>query len=335
MGIFSIYGEDKVYRTMCTMTLHSDMVGNINNSNFGEQYMNSPNDEDVKIIVPPFYLTEMPTMSFSSELGTNNGAKIAESLSKMNEGEVAGINLAEIVANNGTNGYIPSFVMGSNSFKVVKNASKLAVTLKTRILYDPKQPHSLQPYVVLMETLMKLALPSESSRISTDKVLTDLSNFVDGVAGTIYDGNSAIGGIKLDDLKNAFTEIGGLYLDTAKMAVASQDKAAQLKSKIEGRKESISKYSNGVGKQLSTVVSSLIKNYIYREYITLDFTKPNNANKPLSSYNNLKKYKFILNGFSVTQSNQLYGDTLNPIYMDFDINLQSLGVVIADELGNS
>lgn len=341
MGLISVYSNDKNhnFRPTCEMTLHSSMIGNMANSNFLDSYRIKENATNNNIIdqvirIPGFYLSEMPTFSFSNEIGENGGAKLSSKLAKFSEGNLLGIPIGELVQNNaqGGGGYVPTVVAGPSTFKVVKNASFLNITLKTRLMYTPGVSNELQPYNLLFHSLMKLAMPAEASELNTQHLLNAINNFFNGVGGTAADA-VANTDIDLDSIKDTVLGVAGLYGDTAKAMFSKPEELESIRADMLDKKEKLAKDSEGFKNTMSKIFDGVVKNLIYREYITLEIKR---GDKPiLTQYTQkptgkLERYKFVLKGFNVSQSNQLYEDTLNPIWMDFEINLESLGVIISN-----
>lgn len=332
MGIISVYSPEKNYRPKCVFTLHSGLLGSLSNSNF--DYSNTDydaqNNSDIVTLSNEFYLTDMPSLSFSSDLDTNNGAKLAEKLAGFGEGKVMGINFGEIIQNNNLNnsnvgGFRPAFVLDGSSFKVVKGAKKLNVTLKTRIPCEPEIPLTEQRYVNLLFTLIGLSLPTDKQKVESGLLKSSIDNFLGGTGEAISNlGDAVIG----SDLKAR--DLAGVMKEEVR-AVSQVPKAISAKNAMEfneveqnvtNSKKKIGEKSGQIANSLTKILDSVVKSYIYREYITIEITRNGNN---IVDY---KDIKFILKNFKVSQSNQLYGNTLAPIYMDFEINLESLGVVV-------
>lgn len=310
------------------------MLGNLSNSNF--VYSDRSSSElaklDITTELDSFYLSELPQISFSNRLDTNNGAKVAEKLTSFSQGNLFGISVGEILANNNSNnngykGYVPGILTGQSTYKVLKAAQKLSISLKTRILYEPNESGK-QKYTDLLDKLMMLSLPSDEMKFSSTSLIENLSQTLGGVPKTI---SNAIDtdAINLSALGNAVVG-NAKALKTAGQYVFENDKAnrVKLKQQFNDQKGKISDYSEKVGSTAENFINALVKDFIYREYITLTFSRLDEPILEQISKNGTSDNKFILKSFDVSQSNQLYGDTMNPVYMDFSIELESLGVII-------
>ena len=328
LGSVQVYGPQLELRPKCTMIIKKDLLGNEANSNF--------TNGDVDASPLPFYLTEMPSVSLGADIETNNGAKLNQKLADFSEGNLLGISVGELVQNNATNGggYVPSLVMGSSSMKIVKSAHKLNLSLKTRIMYDETiNSCTHQPYNILLRCLMKLIMPTNGSKITTEHLETAFKNFVRGVGGTAGLATEEIKNLHVKEMKDTVVGIAGTWATAGKSLFAEEKDMAQIKQDMNNQIGEINKNMTVVQQDLTKMFDSLIKSYIYREYVELIFTRgPQNHTidlfKGIVSSTENQNFKFIVKNFSVNQSNQLYGNTLYPIYMDFEISLESLGVII-------
>lgn len=328
IGTTQVFGPELDLRPVCKMIIKKDLIGNEANSNFA----NGDTDANPQA----FYLTEMPSVSLGADIETNNGAKLNEKLSTFSEGNILGLSIGEMVQNNATNGggYVPSLVMGASSLKVAKSAHKLNLNLKTRIMFDETiNSCEHQPYNVLLRTLMKLIMPSNASKITTDHLKTAFKNFVNGIGGTAGAVAESVKDINFSAIKDAVKGVAGTWVTAGKALMADEKEMAGIKQDLTAQIEALNANDNlkTVENNLSNMFDTLIKSYIYREYVELVFSR---KNQPLNLFQGIvsstenKNFKFIVKNFSVNQSNQLYGNTLYPIYMDFDISLESLGVII-------
>lgn len=336
MAFFEVYNKEKSYRPVCLLTLHSDMVGNIANSNFADYYKaviqkdaSKDIEKDITFTLPAFSLTEMPEISFAADLGPNGGAKLADKLKDFKEGQILGINVGEIVQNNNLNNnqkFVPSMVLGPNSFRVVKGAKKINMNLKTRIPYHPGLSHNLQPYIIVLESLMKLTMPTDAHRLTVSSLVEGLDNFVGGMDDTIEKLTKAAN-INFSELEGAVKLTGGVLADAARAIGESDvDKLKSIRRDIANKSAQIDKNAANLSDQLDSFLGSVCKTLIYREWIQVNFSR--NSQNILTDYSD-KNFKFLLKNFTATQSNQLYLDTLMPLWIDFEISLESLGVVVS------
>lgn len=330
IGTTQVFGPKLNFRPVCTMTIHKSLLGNGANSNFS--YDDKHVDSDLK--PPAFYLTEMPSVSLGADIETNNGAKLNEKLTSFSEGNILGLPIIEMVQNNATNGggYVPSLVMGPSSLKIVKSAHKLNLNLKTRIMFDETiNSCEQQPYNILLRTLMKLIMPTNASKINVEHLKNVAKNFVSGVVGTAGLTVDSLKDINFSAIKNTAEGVLGVWASAGKAIMADETELKQIRQNLEKQIQTIDGDLNKVRKDLTSLFDGLIKPYIYREYVTLAFSRdgqPLDVFKSIASVTENKNFNFIVKNFTVTQSNQLYGNTLYPIYMDFDISLESLGVII-------
>lgn len=328
IGTTQVFGPELDLRPVCKMIIKNDLIGNKTNSNFA--------DGDTDANPQAFYLTEMPSISLGSDIETNNGAKLSEKLTSFSEMNVLGLSIGEMVQNNATNGggYVPSLVMGSSSLKIVKSAHKLNLDLKTRIMFDETiNSCEHQPYNILLRTLMKLIMPANASKINIDHLKTAYKNFVSGVVGTAGATAESVKDIDFSAIKDTIKGIAGTWVTAGKALIAEESEMAGIRQDLTKQIQALNE--NGklktVENDLTNLFDNLIKSYIYREYVELVFSRKNqpfNLFQGIVSATENENFKFIVKNFTVTQSNQLYGNTLYPIYMDFDISLESLGVII-------
>lgn len=328
----TIFDSSKDFRPTCTITLHSDMIGNAENTNFDYKQ----NDANT-ISLRPFKLSELPQVSFSNSLDTNNGAKLAEKLAGFSEGKLFGIGIGEILQNNsispdnkkpGENGFVPSILSGQSTYRVLKEAQKLSISLKTRIMYDKEVNPDKQLYQFLYDTLLRLCLPA--APFGTKSLIDSITRTLNGFYDTIpkveetspFTTIKSFGAATVAATKYVATGVNYMFED-------EQDKRSELNKELNDMKSEFEKKNGAFGNNVQTDINALIGDYIYREYLTLDFNRngreiltditKNNSNKP---------HKFILKSFNVTQSNQLYDSTMAPVFMDFELELESLGVMI-------
>lgn len=333
-----IYDQSRNFRPTCVMTLHSEMVGDLRNSNFTGEYdsviRNNPNfanEKDISIPLKSFYLSEMPQISFSNRLDTHNGAKFAEKLAGMGEGDLLGIRLGEISlnsniknANQSGGGFVPNILAGQPSFRIIKEAQKLNIGLKTRIFYDPSASNH-QYYTNFFRVLLKLSLPAQ--KFDVGKIESDLTNVLGGFVNTAEKiSNTEV--VDMSALSNTI-KTGAKYSFNAANYIFEKDasKRSNIKNEMTDQKAVFIENNNKLGQSFQNFCDVVIKDYIYREYITLSFER--NKEKILTDITDRGKnpIKFILKSFSTSQSNQLYDCSLYPVYMDFDLELESLGVV--------
>lgn len=330
IGTTQVFGPKLNFRPVCTMTIHKGLLGIDANSNFS--YDDKHVDFDLK--PPAFYLTEMPSISLGADIETNNGAKLNEKFASLSEGNILGLSIGEIIQNNATNGrgYVPSLVMGPSSLKIVKSAHKLNLNLKTRIMFDETiNSCEQQPYNILLRTLMKLIMPTNASKMDIKYLEKVVKNVVSGVVGTAGITVDGLKNIHFSAIKNTAEGVLGTWASAGKAIMADETELKQIRQNLKKQIEAINKDLNVVQSDLTRLFDNLIKSNIYREYVTLAFSRddqPLDVFKSIASVTENKNFKFIVKNFTVTQSNQLYGNTLYPIYMDFDISLESLGVII-------
>lgn len=330
IGTTQVFGPKLNFRPVCEMTIHKNLLGNGANSNFS--YNDKYVDSDLN--PPAFYLTEMPSVSLGADIETNNGAKLNEKLASFSEGNILGVSIVEMVQNNATNGggYVPSLVMGPSSLKIVKSAHKLNLNLKTRIMFDETiNSCEQQPYNILLRTLMKLIMPTNASKINVEHLKNVAKNFVSGVVGTAVTSVDGLKNINFSAIKNTAEGVLGVWASAGKAIMADETELKQIRQNLDTQIKAINVDLNTVQKDLTSLFDNLIKSNIYREYVELAFSRdgqPLDVFKSIASVTENENFKFIVKNFIVTQSNQLYGNTLYPIYMDFDISLESLGVII-------
>jgi hypothetical protein len=329
IGTTQVFGPELDIRPVCKMIIKNDLIGSKTNSNFA--------DGDTDANPQAFYLTEMPSISLGSDIETNNGAKLSEKLTSFSEMNVLGLSIGEMVQNNATNGggYVPSLVMGSSSLKIAKSAHKLNLDLKTRIMFDETiNSCEHQPYNILLRTLMKLIMPANASKININHLKTAYKNFVNGVGGTAGATAESVKDIDFDAIKDVaevVKGVAGTWATAGKAFIAEESEMTGIKQDLTKQINALNDKLKPVENILTNMFDNLIKSYIYREYVELVFSRKNqpfNLFQGIISATENKNFQFIVKNFTVTQSNQLYGNTLYPIYMDFDISLESLGVII-------
>lgn len=331
LGTTQVFGPELDYRPACKMIIKNDLVGSKANSNFA--------DGDIDANPQTFYLTEMPSISLGVDIETNNGAKLNEKLASLSEGNFfLGLSIGELVQNNATNGggYVPSLVMGSSSLKIVKSAHKLNLNLKTRIMFDETiNSCEHQPYNILLRTLMKLIMPANASKINLEHLRTAFNNFINGAVGTAGAAAESVKDIHFSAIKDTVLGVAGTWVTVGKALIANENEMPKIKQDLNAQIQTLNTNNNlkTVENDLTKLFDNLIKSYIYREYVELVFSRNKqrlDLFKGIVSTTENENFKFIVKNFTVTQSNQLYGNTLYPIYMDFDISLESLGVIICE-----
>ena len=340
LGTISVYSPSKNYRPLCHLFLDSSLIGNPANSNF---QIDKAHNEDLAGTM--FYLTEAPSISLGNTFGTNNGAKLIEKVAGFAEGNLLGMSIGEIVQNNSQGGgYVPGIIMGSSSLKVVKEAQKLSLSLKTRIPYVENIKCEKQPYNKLLRILMKLTMPSNASELSTSYIKDALTTFLSGAGGTIADLAAVDTGVSFGDIASAGMDILNIWGTAGKSIIADENEIGQIQNNLNSQLQTLNGKKDKLSDGFTKLFDTLVKSYIYRECVNVRFFRGEASNKTEIGYldgissvddktvvnGRHKDIKFILKSFSVNQSNQLYKNSLYPLYMDFDISLESLGVVVND-----
>lgn len=334
LGTTQVFGPELDLRPVCKMIIKNELVGSEANSNFA----NGDTDANPQA----FYLTEIPSISLGADIETNNGAKLNEKLATLSETNILGLSIVEMVQNNATNGggYVPALVMGPSSLKIAKSAHKLNLNLKTRIMFDETiNSCEHQPYNTLLRTLMKLIMPANASAVNYNYLKTAFKNFVNGIGGTAGAAAESVKDIDFTAIRDTVKGVAGTWVTAGKALIANEKEMPGIKQDLKAQIEALNSGGNlkTVENNLNNMFDNLIKSYIYREYVELAFSRkgqPFNLFQGIVSATENENFKFIVKNFTVTQSNQLYGNTLYPIYMDFDISLESLGVIIS-QLPNS
>lgn len=308
------YSKSLTYRPICSLSANRERLGNKNNTNF--KYDNG----SLTIDFPTFYLTEIPTITVNYESGDNTGAAFASFITEMSNGNA----IIETIKNMGQ-GNIPSIMAGNNTFRIIKEGCYISLKLNTRIFFDEGEGSN---YSKMFDYLLRITMPSSATKSNSSKLADDFMIFADGVTeipgkclGKLIDSASENLSIsKVTDYVGSVVEAGVGTIGN----LTENDPAERSKNKQSIERARVA--SNELGTSMGDFVEGALEaipSHIYKEYVTVKITN-DNGNILGTLLNNLQ---FRLTGFESTQSQQTVGDTLFPIYMDFEMNLESLGKI--------
>lgn len=296
------------------MSANRERLGNKNNTNF--KYANG----SLFVDFPSFYLAEIPTITVDYQSDDNTGAAFASSLTKMINGNA----IIETIKNMGQ-GNIPSIMAGNNTFKVIKEGCYINLKLKTRIFFDEGEGAN---YTKLFDYLLRITMPSSATKSNSAKLADDLMIFADGVTeipgkclGKLKD--SASKNLSISKVKNYVGSVVEAGVGTVSNFMENDaSERAKNKKSIERARVASNELGTSIGDFVEGTLEA-IPSHIYKDYVTVKIT--NDDGNILGTL--LNKLQFRLTGFEATQSQQTVGDTLSPIYMDFDMELESLGKI--------
>lgn len=291
-------------RPLCKMEVKQELIGNPGNSNFRQH-----NKKEFK-----FYLNDIPTVNISYSTSPSNGAFFANKVMEMKESaKIGNLSLLQLAQNMTGSGYKPIFLTGKPTFELVKQACYLNLSLKTRI-YD------FVDLSLLYDALLRITLPTNSNKLNAANLaeqVTGAIDFVSNGASTAYD---ALKKVPLDSFATGVKKTFGVLAAGGKRFFSKDgDEVNNYKQpggQFEQDRADIAKAYGDIGTWMDNILSN-VNNYISKDFVIIH----------INELDFLKKIPFVVKEFNATQSTQLVDGTLKPLYMDFEISLESLGAI--------
>lgn len=320
-----VFSKSLTYRPQGKLTILRYRVGNPANSNipYGA-------GDGMEFEIPEFYLNEVPSVSIQYTPKPNDGAKIAQTITDFsNKGMIP--ELLRSLSDEG--GMVPSIMTGNNTFKVVKEGAEISLTVKTRIYADEETdnhvlslPNGNKNYGILLDTLLRLTLPSAATNVDAAKLAKDIAQVYSGVTNLPGQALGRLGEAgKEIDMKDVTGYVGSL---AKSFGATVSNIFTEDPTKRKANKDTIVKgmeQAEATGGKVGAFVETLLKTFpsqLYKDTVKLEIR--NGENNVINDL--ISKLEFRLESFDATQSSQTVGNSLYPVYMDFTLNLVSIGI---------